>query len=228
MADGWQKITQLYKGKKLYWYRSPQILSLKLALQRVIAKYAKGIILDAGAGSSVYKYMFSKYKYFAVDTHSDEGLDCLANIEHLPFRQNKFDTIFCSQVLEHLSTPCNALSEFYRVLKPDGTLILTVPHLSCYHELPNDYYRFTAQGISFLLKKTGFRIIQIKPCGSLLCFIGHIFSRIILGYAGEYTLLRNLLLVINGILSYLIVFTDSLLSGFTNVAPLNIIVISTK
>jgi ubiquinone/menaquinone biosynthesis C-methylase UbiE len=131
-------------------------------------------------------------------------------------------------VLEHLSSPFDTISEFYRILKPNGTLILTVPHLSCYHDLPGDYYRFTAFGISFLLKKAGFKITLVQSCGGLLCFIGHIFSHMILGYAGRYRLLRNFVLTANSLFSRTIVFIDSLLKGLNNIAPLNIIVVSTK
>jgi SAM-dependent methyltransferase len=229
-AEGWQKITQLYKNKKLYWHRSPEILSLKIDLQKVIAKYAKGSVLDAGSGILPYKFLFSNNcnKYFAVDIKPEDGLDCVADLQSLPFKQDKLDTVFCSQVLEHTQNPYAVLKEFYRILKTDGNLILSVPHLSCYHELPNDYYRFTSNGISFLLTKAGFRITEVQECGSFFSFIGHLFSHIILGLVGRFTFLRSPLFSINYLLSLVFVFMDSLLGRFVKAIPLNIIAIGAK
>jgi SAM-dependent methyltransferase len=44
----------------------------------------------------------------------------VANICALPFPDHSFDAAFTSAVLEHLSTPRQALEEMYRVLKPGG------------------------------------------------------------------------------------------------------------
>ncbi len=47
--------------------------------------------------------------------------------EHLAFADNAFDIVVCSEVLEHLIEPQQALTEMRRVLKNNGTLILTTP-----------------------------------------------------------------------------------------------------
>jgi SAM-dependent methyltransferase len=49
------------------------------------------------------------------------------SIDNLPYESEKFDTIFCLSVLEHLSeeVQLKSLEEFYRTLKPQGKLILT-------------------------------------------------------------------------------------------------------
>ncbi len=45
----------------------------------------------------------------------------------LPFDDNSFDVVSMLAVLEHLSDPLRVLIEIKRVLRPNGTLILTVP-----------------------------------------------------------------------------------------------------
>jgi SAM-dependent methyltransferase len=51
-------------------------------------------------------------------------------IDRLPFADGRFDAVFCSEVLEHLSDEqlTQAMHEITRVLKDDGLLIGTVPH----------------------------------------------------------------------------------------------------
>ncbi len=50
--------------------------------------------------------------------------------EKLPFNDNEFDHVIFTEVLEHLRTsPIGALQEVYRVLKPGGTLVLSVPNI---------------------------------------------------------------------------------------------------
>jgi len=49
------------------------------------------------------------------------------NITKLTFKDNAFDIIFSSHVLEHVENDIKAMQEFYRVLKPNGFAILQVP-----------------------------------------------------------------------------------------------------
>lgn len=229
ISERWQKITHLYRRKEIFWYRSPQILLLRRSLQTIIPKHAKGIVLDAGAGQSDYKYMFSGCrKYIAIDLRLKENLNCVANVINLPFKEQRFDTVFCSQVLEHLPNPSLALNEFYKVLKPDGNLILTVPHLSCYHDLPHDYYRFTIEGISFLLSQSGFKTITALGSASILSFIGHILSHIVLGLSGGCGIVSRIIFLINSLVNCIVAFIDYFLLRFAKNIPLNIIAVCVK
>lgn len=45
----------------------------------------------------------------------------------LPFRESKFDLIFCLEVLEHVKNPDRFIKEIFRVLRKHGTLICTLP-----------------------------------------------------------------------------------------------------
>ncbi len=47
----------------------------------------------------------------------------------LPYSKDDFDVIVCVEGLEHIENPSNALSEFSRMLKPGGTLIVSVPNI---------------------------------------------------------------------------------------------------
>lgn len=230
LVNGHKKIIASCQGKNLFWFQSPQLLLLRLALKPLISRYATGKILDAGAGTSAYKPLFLDYasNYLAVDLGYRPGLNALSDIKELAFKNAAFDAIFCSQVLEHINLPQKAINEFYRCLKPGGSLILTVPHLACYHELPDDYYRFSGAGITFLLEQAGFKITLLKECGGLISFFSHMLSYAFLGIAGHIALLRMTFLFINAALVSLASLADEILSRILNPAPVNIIVLASK
>jgi ubiquinone/menaquinone biosynthesis C-methylase UbiE len=61
------------------------------------------------------------------------GLDARKhNLDHaLPFADAAFDTVVCSEILEHVFRPDLVLREAMRVLRPGGRVIVTVPNLHC-------------------------------------------------------------------------------------------------
>jgi len=58
-----------------------------------------------------------------------EGLGACVNGDalRLPFPDDTFDHVVCSEVLEHISDDTGAMAELLRVLRPGGTLAATVP-----------------------------------------------------------------------------------------------------
>jgi len=51
----------------------------------------------------------------------------LGNIQQLPFKSSSYNSIICSEVLEHVESPQEAMKEMVRVLKPGGVLAISVP-----------------------------------------------------------------------------------------------------
>ena len=50
----------------------------------------------------------------------------------LPFEDNVFDTVACVDGIEHLQNPFHVVREFHRVLKPNGSLVLSTPNISAW------------------------------------------------------------------------------------------------
>jgi len=131
-----------------------------------------GNILDVGCGVKPYEKLFkncSKYTGLELDTKVNREktqADYYYNGEKLPFTDNSFEGIICNQVLEHVFEPDLLLTEFNRVLKSGGKLLLTVPFIWDEHEQPFDYARYTQYGISYILKKNGFTIIKQSKTGA--------------------------------------------------------------
>jgi 2-polyprenyl-6-hydroxyphenyl methylase/3-demethylubiquinone-9 3-methyltransferase len=49
-------------------------------------------------------------------------------VEQLPYPAQSFEGILCSSVIEYLDEPLSALRELWRVLKPQGSLVISVPN----------------------------------------------------------------------------------------------------
>jgi len=53
-------------------------------------------------------------------------LSCM-DVTRLPFKDNSFDSVICSEVLEHIPNDAGAMSELVRILKPGKILAVSVP-----------------------------------------------------------------------------------------------------
>jgi 2-polyprenyl-3-methyl-5-hydroxy-6-metoxy-1,4-benzoquinol methylase len=65
------------------------------------------------------------------DTHSTTGsidYKLIESVETLPLQDGVADGVLCSSVLEYVENPDAALREFFRVIRPDGLLIVSVPN----------------------------------------------------------------------------------------------------
>lgn len=65
-----------------------------------------------------------------IDLIKTKAVNLLADAHFLPFKDKVFTHIICTEVLEHLKSPFNALKEIYRVLKINGEIMITVPNLT--------------------------------------------------------------------------------------------------
>ena len=77
-------------------------------------------------------------------------VDIVGDIHALPVESDSFDCVFCTGTLEHVTDPWKAVREIHRVLKPDGIVHLDVPFIQGFHADPNDYWRFTKEGLRLL------------------------------------------------------------------------------
>lgn len=59
----------------------------------------------------------------------------VGSILEMPFKDSSFDYAVCSEVIEHVPNAVQAIRELYRVLKPNGILILTTPNRFWYFSL---------------------------------------------------------------------------------------------
>lgn len=130
-----------------------------------------GNLLDVGCGSKPYQTIFKVDYYTGLDIDSpltrERGIaDDLYDGNKFPYANDSFDSVLCNQVLEHVFNPNEFLQEINRVLKKGGKLLLTVPFVWDEHEQPYDYARYSSFGLSALLEKNGFVLLQHKKLGA--------------------------------------------------------------
>lgn len=138
---------------------------------RELAPSLQGRLLDFGCGRKPFENLFNVSEYLGVDVeqtghdHSNSKVDVFYNGTTLPFDNDSFDALFCSEVLEHVFNPDEILPEISRVLKPGARALITVPFCWNEHEVPYDYARYSSFGIQHLLEKHGFRVIELRKSG---------------------------------------------------------------
>ena len=128
------------------------------------SNFLSGKLLDFGCGSKPYEKLFkNSNNYVGVEISGNkENLksDIYYNGIALPFADNTFDSVLCTEVFEHVEQLEDVIIELYRVLKPGGRMIVTTPFMCVEHEMPYDFRRFTFNGLINFMKKNNFKILK--------------------------------------------------------------------
>ena len=137
--------------------------------------------MDVGAGESPWRdFLPADVEYIGLDVESSAefGMRRSKDVVYydgvtLPFGDCEFDTSLCVEVLEHVNHPAMFLREVHRVLRAGGLLVLTVPWSARRHHLPNDFHRFTREGLAQLFESTGFVDVRIAERGDNVAVIAN-------------------------------------------------------
>lgn len=150
-----------------YLYLSRQIkkLSICRALQyEWLSTYPiKGTALDFGGGEKCsYRKIIQCSSYQSVNIDPKIEPTWIIGIgDPLPCENASFDTVLSLNTLEHIFDTQFVLAQFFRVLKPEGELLLSVPFLYPIHAHPDDFFRPTPSWFQAMLSQIGFRKIEI-------------------------------------------------------------------
>ena len=162
-------ISQQYRPGIIGMFINPFYFARKGLYEHISALATKitGNTLDVGCGQKPYEYLFGSSHYIGLEMDSPENrqnkkADFFYDGATFPFQDGEFDSVVANQVFEHVFNPDSFLGEIHRVMKDEGFLLLTVPFIWDEHEQPYDYARYSSFGLSSLLKKNGFSIIEQK------------------------------------------------------------------
>ena len=138
------------------------------------ASFMKGLLLDFGCGKKPYQMLFNVYGYVGLEIWRDgqagsgKTVDVFYDGKTLPFLNDSFDSIFTSEVFEHIFNVDHVLSEIHRVMKPGGYILITLPFVWEEHEAPWDFARYTSYAISHILNQSGFDIVVIDKSSNYI------------------------------------------------------------
>lgn len=171
---------------KLYDYSFIITLAAKTTLERMLRLLSKTPrplkVLDLGCGYKPFQSFFPGDQYLGVDMSLNSFADVIADNHNLPFKDNVFDVIIISEVLEHCDNEYQVIKELRRVAKNQALVYLTLPFIFPLHGVPDDFQRLTKYKLRALFKQD--KIIFLKESnnifGSLFIFINMVL-RILFG-----------------------------------------------
>ena len=152
-------------------------------------------LLDAGAGEQQYRKYCAHLDYVSQDFSQYDGqgngsglqmgqwdvrnIDIVSDICAIPEPDQAFDALLCTEVLEHLPKPVDALVEFSRLVRPGGMLILTAPFSSLTHFAPYHFATgFNRYFYEYHLEALGFEIRNMDPNGNYFEFVAQELRRV--------------------------------------------------
>jgi SAM-dependent methyltransferase len=143
-------------------------------VRAALAANGRGRLLDLGCGERPYWENLPRgVRAFGVDVHEPGSRpDVFSVASALPIASGAFDTVLCTQVLEHVPDPDALVAEAARVLSPGGRLILSAPQVWFLHEEPHDYFRFTRFGLVALCRRAGLEPILVRAQGGFFAMAG--------------------------------------------------------
>ena len=124
-------------------------------------------MLDVGCGIKPYRPFFDPFieSYVGVDI-GNPAADLEGSAEALPVEDGSFDIVLCTQVLEHVEDPEQAVRELHRVASPGGRVLASTHGVQVYHPSPTDYWRWTHAGLELMFgRSAAWQAVHVTPVG---------------------------------------------------------------
>lgn len=86
-----------------------------------------------------------------IDRNPDSRADVLADLDVFPypFRDSSFDRVYAAHVIEHVGDVMRTMEEFYRLVRPGGTIYLATPHYTDFSSFCDPTHRWHLNSYSF-------------------------------------------------------------------------------
>ena len=122
------------------------------------------VILNVGAGTFCYHK-----EIINLDIRKYDSVDIVGDITTLDMLENSVDAIVNIAMLEHVPNPADFVKKFHYVLKKGGKAFIFIPFMQGYHASPDDYQRYTFEGIKNLCSEFSIeKLIVGGPTSGLL------------------------------------------------------------
>jgi 2-polyprenyl-3-methyl-5-hydroxy-6-metoxy-1,4-benzoquinol methylase len=173
---------EYYKLERENWWFKARLHIIRTQIQEIANGRKDLRILNVGAATGATSQMLEE---FGTVKSVEYDADCYAFVKErlnidleqgsildLRFGENEFDIVCAFDVIEHVEDDSKAVSEMFRVCKPEGAVCITVPafmFLWSQHDVVNHHYRrYKAAGLKQLL--SGRHIQFMSHFNSILFF----------------------------------------------------------
>ncbi|NPV48913.1 MAG: class I SAM-dependent methyltransferase [Armatimonadetes bacterium] len=167
---------ELYQLEETYWW----FIGRRELVAQMVGQYHRGpapVILDAGCGTggtmaqvaALGRVVGCDTSTYALGFCRKRGFKELlaGDVSALPFASGSLDVVLNCDVLEHTLDDRAALAELVRVLRPGGTLVLTVPAhrflWSEHDEALEHRRRYSARQLRRMLQDSGMLVAKLSP-----------------------------------------------------------------
>lgn len=181
----------MYELESFYWWHVARRKLLADLITELGRPVEKTTLLDVGCGTGLNHSVLSRFgEAYGVDM-SPEALAfshargvtniVLSTVENMDFPDERFDVVTALDMLEHTDHDAPALKELWRVTKPGGSVIITVPAYgflwSEHDEALHHRRRYTAHELRNKLTNAGF-VVQRSSYFITMMFFPIFFLRI--------------------------------------------------
>src|SRR4051794_22649948 len=155
-------------------------------LERVLGdvRHPVNDVLDVWAGTQPYRDMLPPHiRYVALDVDDTYGVPDVLSKEFLPLPPSSFDLVLFTEAFQHVADPVAAVAELRRVLRPGGTVVLSVSLVWEYDRRCVEH-RFTGPGLKALFQD-GWEDVRLYENGGYSVAWATLTGRILRGF-GEF------------------------------------------
>ena len=128
-------------------------------LEKHLPKKAFNNILDIGSkdygNTQNFRSIIEHKNYVGIDMEAGKNVDHVIDLTKTiePLQENFFDLILCCSVIEHVEYPWIFADNVAKLSTKGGLLYIAVPFVWKFHGYPNDYYRYTHNGVKKIFKE---------------------------------------------------------------------------
>ncbi len=172
---------------------------IKELLGKVTQSQRPRRVLNAGCGGGLYSSLLKatngvvelvEFDIENIPSPPGDGSRyyfAIASLTAVPMRDNLFDIVLCSEVLEHISDDGIAMDELRRVMAPGGYLLVTVPTPPAPFDPHHVREGYASRDLANALESRGLHIVEVRFCM-------HAFFRLLYLLDRELGFLPNLLI----------------------------------
>jgi SAM-dependent methyltransferase len=174
----------IYHVEETHWWYEARRDIIFDWVKRMLARYEAPRVLDIGCGTGfniTYLHQIGYDQVDGLDISGDALMYCksrrlhslmIGSAENLPLQSSTYDVILALDIVEHIANDRQVLSEIFRALKTDGTLVVFVPAYqflwSFQDEISHHQRRYEANDLKYKILQAGFEINKLSYVNSLL------------------------------------------------------------